>query len=173
VSAASVEGQGSTFTLTLPLTRSEVRAVKAPLVLDPESDNRPGLKVLAAEDNPMNQQVLSTLLGQLGVELVLVGDGVQAVEASAHEDFDLILMDVQMPVMDGPTATRAIRARERNSGRRTPILALTANAMAHHQVEYAVAGMDGLVAKPILLEQLIAEIDRVLTLGEEPAAIAV
>jgi signal transduction histidine kinase len=173
VSAASVEGQGSTFTLTLPLTQSEVRAVKAPLVLDPESDNRPGLKVLAAEDNPMNQQVLSTLLGQLGVELVLVGDGVQAVEASAHEDFDLILMDVQMPVMDGPTATRAIRARERNSGRRTPILALTANAMAHHQVEYAVAGMDGLVAKPILLEQLIAEIDRVLSLGEEPAAIAV
>jgi CheY-like chemotaxis protein len=117
--------------------------------------------------------VLSTLLGQLGIALVLVNDGAQAVEASAHDDFDLILMDVQMPVMDGPAATRAIRAREHNSGRRTPILALTANAMAHHQVEYAVAGMDGLVAKPILLEQLIAEIDRVLTLGEEPAAIAV
>jgi CheY-like chemotaxis protein len=161
VSAASVEGEGSTFTLRLPLARSEAPAMVAPQALGSDQDGRPGLKVLAAEDNPMNRQVLSTLLGQLGIALVLVNDGAQAVEASAHDDFDLILMDVQMPVMDGPAATRAIRAREHNSGRRTPILALTANAMTHHADEYLAAGMDGVVAKPIQLSQLIAEIDRV------------
>ncbi len=146
VTAASVEGQGSTFTLSLPLARSAERP-RTPQNLRQEAGDRPGLKILAAEDNPMNRQVLSTLLGQLGVELVMVGDGAQAVEASAHDHFDLILMDVQMPIMDGPTATRAIRARERASGGRIPILALTANAMAHHEVEYVAAGMDGLVAK--------------------------
>jgi CheY-like chemotaxis protein len=90
-----------------------------------------------------------------------VGDGAQAVEAHATGEFDVILMDVQMPVMDGPTAARAIRAHEAVTGRRTPILALTANAMTHHADEYLAAGMDGVVAKPIQLGQLIAEIDRV------------
>ena len=173
VTAQSVEGKGSTFTLSLPLMRAAGRAANAPQVVRQEPADRPGLKVLAAEDNPMNRQVLSTLLGQLGVELVMVDDGAQAVEASARDDFDLILMDVQMPVMDGPTATRAIRAREVIAGRRTPILALTANAMAHHEAEYAAAGMDGLVAKPIQLEHLVAEIDRVLSVAEAPTAIAV
>jgi signal transduction histidine kinase/CheY-like chemotaxis protein len=169
VTAISREGEGSTFTLVLPLVRAERRAQPRPAPRAPSSE-RTGLRVLAAEDNPMNQQVLATLLGQLGVDLVLVGDGAQAVEASASDDFDLILMDVQMPVMDGPTATRTIRARERLIGRRTPILALTANAMAHHEAEYVAAGMDGLVAKPIQLAHLIAEMDRVL--GEDEVAIA-
>jgi two-component system, sensor histidine kinase len=172
VTAVSGAGEGSTFTLILPLTRVERRA-QPRLATWPELPARSGLRVLAAEDNPMNQQVLATLLGQLGVEVALVGDGAQAVEASASYDFDLILMDVQMPVMDGPTATRTIRARERLIGRRTPILALTANAMAHHEAEYVAAGMDGLVAKPIQLAHLIAEMDRVLSLEEAPGAIAV
>jgi CheY-like chemotaxis protein/anti-sigma regulatory factor (Ser/Thr protein kinase) len=170
VSAVSRDGEGSTFTLTLPLVRAERRAQPRPAPRAAASSERPGLRVLAAEDNPMNQQVLATLLGQLGVELVLVGDGAQAVEASASDDFDLILMDVQMPVMDGPTATQTIRARERMIGRRTPILALTANAMAHHEAEYIAAGMDGLVAKPIQLAHLIAEMDRVLVDEEMPVA---
>ena len=169
VRAVSREGEGSTFTLTLPLVRAEPKAPSRPAARAPSSE-RSGLRVLAAEDNPMNQQVLATLLGQLGVDLVLVGDGAQAVEASTSDDFDLILMDVQMPVMDGPTATRTIRARERMIGRRTPILALTANAMAHHETEYRAAGMDGLVAKPIQLTHLIAEMDRVL--GDDDVAIA-
>jgi signal transduction histidine kinase len=169
VTAVSRDGEGSTFTLTLPLARAERRAQPRPAPRAASSE-RSGLRVLAAEDNPMNQQVLATLLGQLGVELVLVGDGAQAVAASAGDDFDLILMDVQMPVMDGPTATRAIRAREGMIGRRTPILALTANAMAHHQAEYLAAGMDGLVAKPIQLAHLIAEMDRVLVDEEMPVA---
>ena len=86
VTAASVEGQGSTFTLSLPLERSAERPAQAPQMLRQEPGDRPGLKVLAAEDNPMNRQVLATLLGQLGVELVLVGDGAQAVEASTRSE---------------------------------------------------------------------------------------
>ena len=173
VTAVSLEGLGSTFTLTLPMARADETAALAAQNRGAELADRPGLRVLAAEDNPMNQQVLATLLGQLGVELVLVGDGAQAVEASARGDFDLILMDVQMPVMDGPTAARAIRARELELGRRTPILALTANAMAHHAAEYAAAGMDGMVAKPIQLGHMLAEMDRVLGEHELPAALAV
>jgi CheY-like chemotaxis protein len=173
VTAVSLEGLGSTFTLTLPMVRADGQAAQAVQKEGAELTDRPGLRVLAAEDNPMNQQVLATLLGQLGVELVLVSDGAQAVEASARDDFDLILMDVQMPVMDGPTAARAIRAHELGLGRRTPILALTANAMAHHEAEYFAAGMDGLVAKPIQLGHMIAEMDRVLGEHAPPAALAV
>ncbi|HLZ77164.1 response regulator [Phenylobacterium sp.] len=111
--------------------------------------NRP-LRVLAAEDNAVNQLVLKTLLAQVGLEPELVSDGQAAVDAWAREPWDLILMDVQMPLMDGPTAARAIRAAETQSGRaRTPIVALTANAMFHQVADYAAAGMDTHVAKPI------------------------
>ena len=107
-------------------------------------------RILAAEDNAVNQLVLKTLLAQIGAEPVMVADGAEALEAWEAAQFDLILMDVQMPQMDGPTATRMIRAREAESGRpRTPIVALTANAMAHQVEEYLAAGMDSHVAKPI------------------------
>ncbi|RAK59017.1 hybrid sensor histidine kinase/response regulator [Phenylobacterium hankyongense] len=161
VTLTSVLNHGSTFTLSLPLARAPAGTAEAVAAADAEEADCTGLRILAAEDNPMNQQVLKTLLDQLGVELTVVGDGAQAVEAHATVEFDVILMDVQMPVMDGPTAARAIRANEAATGRRTPILALTANAMTHHADEYLAAGMDGLVAKPIQLGQLIAEIDRV------------
>lgn len=105
----------------------------------------------------MNQLVLKTLLGQLGIEVVVVAHGGEAVEAYAGAAWNVVLMDVQMPGMDGPTATRRIRAFEAATGRpRTPVIALTANAMAHHREEYRQAGMDDLVAKPIQLPQLIA-----------------
>jgi CheY-like chemotaxis protein len=124
------------------------------------------LRVLAAEDNAVNQLVLKTLLAQVGVEPVIVGDGQAAVDAWAREPWDLILMDVQMPVMDGPTAARAIRAAEAKSGRaRTPIVALTANAMSHQVADYAAAGMDAHVAKPIEAAALFAA----LQIGDEPA----
>jgi signal transduction histidine kinase/CheY-like chemotaxis protein len=161
VTLSSVLNYGSTFTLSLPLVRAPAGAAEAVAAAETDEADCTGLRILAAEDNPMNQQVLKTLLDQLGVELTVVGDGAQAVEAHATGEFDVILMDVQMPVMDGPTAARAIRAHEAVTGRRTPILALTANAMTHHADEYLAAGMDGVVAKPIQLGQLIAEIDRV------------
>jgi CheY-like chemotaxis protein len=113
------------------------------------------------------------LLGQIGVEPEMVADGREAVKAWEREPWDLILMDVQMPVMDGPTATAVIRTRERAEGRRrTPIVALTANAMSHQIAEYLQSGMDAFVAKPIeagrLYEALQAALD-----GEAGEATAV
>lgn len=161
VAAASIVGEGSTFTVRLPLSRAQGAAVK-PLVLEPIAPPR-DLRILAAEDNPINQLVLKTLLAQLGVEVRCVGDGEAACQAAAEQEWDVILMDVQMPVMDGPTAARLIRERERVEGaRRTPIIALTANAMAHHAAEYVSAGMDVLVPKPFELASLIGAIQSVV-----------
>jgi len=131
------------------------------------------LRVLAAEDNGMNQLVLRTLLEQIGVEPVIVGNGREAVAAWAREPWDLILMDVQMPEMDGPTATGVIRARERAEGRaRTPIVALTANAMAHQVAEYMQSGMDDFVAKPIEAGRLYAVVQSALEKVQETQASA-
>ena len=148
----SVVGQGSTFIVTLPLERlAQPAANLASVEAGPVADftGRP-LRILAAEDNQVNQLVLKTLLHQVGLQPVLVDDGRAAVEAWEAEAWDLVLMDMQMPVMDGLAATRRIREREAATGRlRTPIIALTANVMAHQVAGYRAAGMDGFVAKPI------------------------
>jgi CheY-like chemotaxis protein len=101
----------------------------------------------------------------------MVANGREAVAAWAREPWDLILMDVQMPDMDGPTATGLIRARERAEGRaRTPIVALTANAMAHQVAEYRQADMDDFVAKPIEAARLYAVIQAALDAAGQAAA---
>ena len=150
----------------------------APPAADPaDFDERP-LRILAAEDNAVNQLVLRTLLGQAGLAPVTVANGREAVEAWEGGEWDLILMDVQMPVMDGVAATREIRDREARSGRTpTPILALTANAMTHQVETYRAAGMNGFVSKPIELRQLFAAIaaavqpqDRGDVAGDQPTA---
>jgi CheY-like chemotaxis protein/anti-sigma regulatory factor (Ser/Thr protein kinase) len=154
-------GKGSTFTVRLRLPRvgPARRSGRAAAGAAPEASAP--LRVLAAEDNAVNQLVLKTLLGQVGIAPTIVGDGEAALEAWEREAWDLILMDVQMPRMDGPTATRAIRRREAELARpRTPILALTANAMAQHEAEYRAAGMDGLIAKPIEVAELFAALQR-------------
>jgi CheY-like chemotaxis protein len=154
ISVESEPGMGATFKALLPLPKLAGRAAR-PVVEAraeppvPAESERP-LRVLAAEDNSMNQLVLKTLLGQVGIEPVMVSDGAQAVAAWEQEAWDVILMDVQMPVMDGPSATSIIRSRERAEGRaRTPIIALTANAMSHQVAEYLACGMDAVVPKPI------------------------
>jgi CheY-like chemotaxis protein len=102
-----------------------------------------------------------------GVDLDMVDNGRQAVEAWSKGDYDLILMDIQMPEMDGVEATQAIRAAEAATGRaRTPIIAVSANAMSHHVKQYRAVGMDGHVAKPIELVKLHAAIEAALTAGE-------
>lgn len=121
------------------------------------------LRVLAAEDNPTNQLVLKTLLGQAGITVHVVGDGEAAVEAWRSAPWDLLLMDIRMPGMDGVAATRAIRAAEAAEGRRrTPIIAVSADAAAHQASGYLAAGMDGLVPKPIQFAQLAAVIASVI-----------
>jgi signal transduction histidine kinase/ActR/RegA family two-component response regulator len=154
---------GAIFTVDLPLALSAQAApsrpaeAAAPLAHIPAGE-RP-LRVLAAEDNAVNQLVLQTLLEQIGVEATIVEDGAEAVAAWEQAAFDLILMDVQMPRMDGPEATRAIREREAATGRaRTPIVALTANVMSHQVEAYSAAGMDAFVAKPIAIAELYAAI---------------
>jgi len=162
ISVESTPGRGSTFTVALPLERSET-AEPAPVRPDLTAADREGVRVLVAEDNETNRLVLTTLLAQIGISPSVTADGAQALEAWERETWDLVLMDVQMPVMDGLTATRRIREIERETGRvRTPIIALTANAMAHHAAEYQQAGFDALSAKPIQFAQLIEAMDGAL-----------
>ena len=169
ITVTSAEGRGSTFRVVLPLERiGDETAEAAPteaggvatLVLER------ALRVLAAEDNSVSQLVLKTLLQQVGVEVFVVGDGQQALDAWRAHAWDLILMDVQMPVMDGPSAAVAIRADEARTGRaRTPIIALTANAMSHQTAEYLSVGMDGFVAKLVDAAKLFQAIGEAI----EPA----
>jgi len=128
---------------------------------------------LAAEDNAINRLVLTTLLQQAGIEPVMVENGQLAVEAWDSGEWDVILMDIQMPIMDGVSAMRAIRARELASGRaRTPIIALTANGMSNQVAEYLSQGMDGHVVKPIDAKMLFAELESALRLGCREVAAA-
>ena len=162
ITVENAPDRGSIFVVDLPLARSAqaVASASAGASLAPAVavGERP-LRALAAEDNAVNQLVLRTLLEQIGVEPTIVGDGAEAVRAWETGAFDLILMDVQMPVMDGPDATREIRLRETASGRpRIPIVALTANVMSHQVETYAQAGMDAFVAKPIAIAELYAAI---------------
>lgn len=160
ISAASVVNQGATFTVRLPLEHiGQVPALPDVLGPHPAADDRQQVRLLVAEDNRANQLVIDTLLRQVGITPVIVPNGRAAVAAWEEKPWDLILMDVQMPEMDGPTATSIIRRRELDSGQtRTPILALTANAMDHQLLEYRQAGMDGLVAKPIEIDKLFSAI---------------
>ncbi|MDB5418066.1 MAG: sensor histidine kinase/response regulator [Phenylobacterium sp.] len=180
IAVTSAQGRGSIFTVRLPLER-----VSAPRLLEavPEAPAAKGaaatataaakahpIRILAAEDNEVNRLVLTTLLAQAGVALTLVEDGAQAVEAWRTGDWDVILMDIQMPVKDGVAATREIRAEEAAAGRpRIPILAVTANAMPTQCAAYHAAGMDLVVPKPLEAGRLFLAIDQALA-GELPTA---
>jgi signal transduction histidine kinase/ActR/RegA family two-component response regulator len=160
----SREGHGATFRVDLPLERGEASAVAAPASAAEAEPTEGALRLLAAEDNPTNQQVLAAVMGSLGIDIDIVPDGRAAFEAWRDGAYDLVLMDIQMPVMDGIDAARAIREAELASGRRrTPIVALTANALSHQVQEYLAAGMDGHVAKPIEIAKLYEAISRALT----------
>jgi len=121
------------------------------------------LRVLVAEDNPVNQKLAQHLLERRGHTPILVGNGREAVETILNDRFDLVLMDLQMPEMDGFEATASIRARERTAGTpRVPIIALTAHAMQGDRQRCLDADMDGYVAKPIKPVELFEVIDRVI-----------
>jgi two-component system, sensor histidine kinase len=181
VSVVSTSGCGSTFHVMLPIPRvaeAPPRASGGELVRSDEpatpfeagaqapsaeSGEADGLRVLAAEDNATNQMVLTTVMQIFGVDLTLVADGEEAVEAWREGAYDIVLMDIQMPRMDGVEATRLIRAEEAAAGRPyTPILALSANALPDQVEAYLAAGMDGHVAKPIELVKLQAALEAAL-----------
>ena len=125
------------------------------------------LRILLAEDNRVNQEVARRMLERQHHSVTVVGTGLEAILALERQTFDLILMDIQMPEMDGLEASAAIRKKQRGK-ERTPIIALTAHAMAGDRERCLAAGMDGYVAKPIRLPELIAEVDRLRRGAPEP-----
>lgn len=177
VDVESAVGQGSCFSLTVNLPRlgdATIDDARAPAGSLAEDRRQLTLKVLAAEDNTVNQLVLKTLLHQVGIEPLIVGDGRQVVAAWDAEVWDVILMDIQMPELDGIAATKIIRRAEDVSGRRrTPIIALSANVMAHQIAEYVEGGMDGHIAKPIDVRKLFAAIEEAVAgASEEPQPVS-
>ncbi len=168
-------GKGSTFKVHLRLPKVGPAGIAPPqapasrmALADPQTG---ALRVLAAEDNKINQLVLTTLLQQMGVITTMVDDGALAVETWRSGAFDLILMDMQMPVMDGLTAVRAIRAAEALSSRpRSPIIALTADVMSHHRDDYRRAGVDAVVAKPVQFAELVQAMHSLLDPATGPDA---
>ena len=165
VTVESVYGEGSTFRVSIPMPRVEGAAEDedraADLLAEDDEDFAP-LRILVAEDHPVNQLVISTLIGRLGGDLTVVGDGEEAVQAFAMGPWDLVMLDIQMPRLDGYEAVAEIRKYEIAQGlSRTPIVALTANMMTHQVAGYHDAGFDDQIGKPIELRALAELMDRV------------
>jgi PAS domain S-box-containing protein len=168
IAVESAVGEGSTFTVRLPVVRVEAAAAApAPAPPPPVAPVAPSqqpqtrLRVLAAEDSPTSLLVLEGLLRAAGVDAMLVDNGLKAIEAWVASAFDLILLDIQMPVMDGVAAAKEIRRLEAETGRaRTPIVAVSANAMPHQVQSYLAAGIDGHVPKPLRPADLVEAINR-------------
>ncbi|MEW6293851.1 MAG: response regulator [Pseudomonadota bacterium] len=148
-----------------------------PVPVAPAADHRPAIpdgrlqgRILLAEDNAVNQVFASAMLENLGLTADIANDGVEALMLAERQDYDLVLMDCQMPVMDGYDATASLREREKGSGRHLPIIALTANAMEGDRQKCLAAGMDDYLAKPYTLDQLETVLRR--WLGQAPAVAA-
>ncbi len=155
-------GEGACFTFTAPMACAEAPAVRpAPGAEAAGDEDYPPVRILLAEDNPANRAVVELILGAAGVDLVSVENGAEAVDAFAAQPFDLVLMDLQMPVMDGLTAIRLIREREPETAR-TPIIVLSANVQAEHLAASAAAGADLHLAKPIVAATLLGALEQAL-----------
>ncbi len=162
----SEPGVGSCFWFEAPLPPADTVQAGAAPVANVDAEGVP-LRILLADDHPANRKVIEVLLSGASADLVCVADGSEALEAFRGGGFDLVLMDMQMPVMDGLTATAEIRAFEKQSGLgRTPVLMLTANAMPEHVEAGRKAGADGHLAKPVTMATLFAGIDQVLSAAE-------
>ncbi|HEH6419869.1 ATP-binding protein [Pseudomonas aeruginosa] len=161
--AESKEGSGSTFTLEIPLPFQQSPAHRQQAAGD-AAPVAAGQEILLVEDNPVNQTVIEAMLRSLGYRVTLVADGIQAVRSAERQRYDAILMDCRLPVLDGYSATREIRAQE--NGRQVPIIALTANALQGDRENCLQAGMNDYLAKPFKQ----AELQRILQrwIGSQP-----
>ena len=151
-------GLGSTFSLSLPLKPGEIETTTKRSGLDRNYQ----AKVLLAEDNTVNAKIASKILDKLGIHVVTVANGELALNETVNKTFDLILMDINMPIMDGITAAEKIRDLSFPKNQ-VPILALTANAMMEDKERCIKAGMNGFISKPIKLGRLIEELDGILS----------
>ena len=186
--AARFRQQGVAACLTKPVRRAELKAALLTALGAPSAASEPGaasaagaaaaeaemagrkLRILLAEDNAVNQRVARALLEKRGHTVSVAGNGREAVRLTEEQDFDLVLMDVQMPEMDGLEATAVLRAREAGGGRRLAIVAMTAHAMKGDAERCLEAGMDAYVSKPIKPEVLFAAIETVRAATAENAA---
>ena len=160
IDATGALGEGATFTIRLPLQLT----IATPLAkeADPEAAPDRPLRILLADDHPTNRRVVQVLFSEFDVDLICTENGAEACEAFANQRFDLVLMDMQMPVMDGLTAVRTIRERESQRGlARTPIVMLTANALPEHQAASLAAGADLHMPKPIEAAKLFGVLQSV------------
>ncbi|HEY1751036.1 MAG TPA: response regulator, partial [Caulobacteraceae bacterium] len=148
--------QGSTFWVEIS---APAAAQPPPRAAPEDADWLAGVRVLVVEDNPTNRMVATHMLSQLGAEVATAENGAEGVEAMRRGDYDLIFMDIQMPVMDGVEATRRIRALPAPKGQ-VPIVATTANVMPEQVATYRESGINGVVAKPISPAALITEVAR-------------
>ena len=169
IGARSDGRSGSTFWFRVPLPIADGPAIERPAQASASPDRR--LRVLLAEDNPANRALITALTAPLDLDLDLVENGQEAVAAVRGGTYDLVLMDMQMPVMDGPSAARAIRAL-RGPARTTPIIALTANVLPEQIEQCRAAGLQGHVAKPIDPRVLFAAIAEHAPPRHEKAAAA-
>ena len=149
IDCESTAGSGSVFTVCLPVVPA---APPAPSIVESQPILQPGLRVLVAEDNPTNQFVILGLLRKLGIEAEMAANGEEAVERCQKKEYDLVLMDCQMPVLDGYEATRRIRASKGSAA--PPIVALTAHALESDREECLAAGMCDYITKPIVVAHL-------------------
>jgi two-component system, sensor histidine kinase and response regulator len=153
----------------LSKTPKQPARAPAPVATPPPAER---LRILVADDNPVNQMFAQRILEKQGFDVKLAGDGRAAVDAVASERFDLVLMDVQMPYLDGLQATASIRRMEKGSGARLPIVALTAHALADDHARCLAAGMDAYVSKPIRTKDLLATMEGFIGRRENKPAIA-
>jgi len=161
--AESAPGQGTTFHVVLPLVLARF-APQQPRVRTAAA--LPPLRVLVADDVPQNLELLQLLMARRGHTMTAASDGAVVVDLAAREPFDLVLMDFQMPTIDGLSATRLIRQQAEAAGRkRVPIIAMTASVLAEHRHASVEAGMDGFASKPVDWYALSHEIARVLGLA--------
>jgi PAS domain S-box-containing protein len=169
----STPGAGSTFHFTAQFSLTSFDPTRQPVAgrSTPPPSPHP-LQVLLAEDNPINQRLMTKMLEKMGHRVTLVENGKAVVERVERDDFDLVLMDVQMPELDGLGATRQIRQREQAGGKHVPIVALTAHAMKGDRERCLEAGMDGYLAKPVRWSELRAVIGEVIGRAGKKAALA-
>jgi len=169
----SEEGKGSAFNFTgefkvvdeSQLTSQVYGADSLEDQAESFAENLKDIRVLLAEDNIVNQKISARMLEKQGCKVATVDNGQEVIERINKEDFDVILMDAQMPILDGLEATKIIRQNEQDTGKHIPIIALTARAMQEDRKKCLEVGMDGYVAKPIDRKKLFEEIDQQIRKG--------
>ncbi len=167
ISVDSTLGKGTTFTVWIPLEVPHAKTdstpphqIEAP-VEDDDIDTSKKWRILVAEDQHINVRLITAIMDRLGHDIVIASNGIEAVKRLREQTFDLVLMDIQMPEMDGVLATKVIRSSDADWSN-IPIIALTAHAMVNTRNAYFQAGMNGFVSKPISIETLVNEMARVM-----------